>query len=1260
MIELRFIYKPTPHIYNYNFNQYFNNWSGNTMATSAAIYPSLDGSGSLVSIDYPVGWTFNGGYAQSVSGSTEPIWQDIGTFDEGPVYDFTGNTFIQTGFTYGVKFEVAGVPENTGYGITPWLYNNSGETVYTSGTYTQYIFLENTGNTILFEPQDGFGGGITGIRLLPQLDRYLPIDLYDEKDQFNLTFQIASSIADKGATYSKTITLPGTPNNNMVFNMILDENIWNDLSAMSNGVVFINKKIDAGIYQDSVELITGFFEITSVIKKDLGKIEYEGTFYSNSKNLAATLGDKLLIGNDDSNDDLDFSAYNHRFTWTNITRTWGVPGVTQTFSNYTGSTGVYYPLIDFANISSGNIVKLENFKPSLYVKEVWDKIFSDAGFRYTSSFLNSTLFKSLTVPQGNARKNWDLQFNNTKFKVGRSTNYMGKEYPTGNQVLPYFEPMRYDLDHSAATYATSLFDPNEQWFPSGTTQPPAFSWKINSSGAWELNAFVRYGIWFDAASNPYQVVDPGNILKVYIRIVRKRYGYSDFVIKQVENIHTIPAGTYSYTGSGTFIVDSGSTYISCMSYEEWLNMDDEIYVQMALDVRGFYTKGSKWLYFVKTDETGPTPITCFYNTPIQKNYYMWNSMVYPSDALPNDMKQIDFLKSVSNKFNLTFAESKDDPKCLIIEPFDDFYYTGYTQSAFVDWTYKVDISKDKTIERIPFLLDKDIQFKFKKDGNDVLLKKYSDAISTEFGDKTARNIYYAESTEKVEDQFSSTITGLLGTTNYYVPKIYSQQDEYNGWPTDSDYNNRFLYRKYLNSTNYTGHTFPQLLIERTTTGSGGGTGSTYEYYQLFAHPYAGFQDNPYSPTLDLNYGTAVYYGSPFNTSNTLAWNYWRKKIAFYTDINSRMITCTIRLNPADIAALDWRKKVKIEGQYYQLYKIQDWNPNQGCKVQLLQLSTLNDSIYYDPENYMVSGGIGPGGVGGGGVGGGGVNVDNGTGSGSGSVMRLNPNTNVLNLQPPVPNRDYPIQDTAISDFTLNALTGITIKETLNQYPQESNGLIIGEGNRSLSPSFIIHGNDNISESDMVSILSSKNNKVSNNYVSLIGADDNDVQMQNSILIGSNRNTITMPTNPEDSGSTAATGFTNVIINSHDNTISDSRITMIASSKCTINSGLTDSFLVLTTGVTISADKKVYIKNKDFDDMADQTWVGANYFNKANDITMASGKSITIPDDAYLYFGDPSTNGSFRIKFDKLGTGKLIFQSRKAGVWTDTTTVVDPS
>ena len=65
-------------------------------------------------------------------------------------------------------------------------------------------------------------------------------------------------------------------------------------------------------------------------------------------------------------------------------------------------------------------------------------------------------------------------------------------------------------------------------------------------------------------------------------------------------------------------------------------------------------------------------------------------------------------------------------------------------------------------------------------------------------------------------------------------------------------------------------------------------------------------------------------------------------MAEITDKDSKLMTCYMKLNSADIFNLDFSKLVYVDGSYWRLNKIVDWNVNEPdvCQVELLKVINL--------------------------------------------------------------------------------------------------------------------------------------------------------------------------------------------------------------------------------------------------------------------------------------------------------------------------------
>lgn len=193
-----------------------------------------------------------------------------------------------------------------------------------------------------------------------------------------------NNLDSKSTTFSKTIVLPGSANNNYLLGNIFEFNNANFSIDESPNVMYnfnASKSAVCRIEVDGLQIVKGVFRLLEIIR-DGENIEYECAVFGSLGGLVTALGNKRL-------ENLDFSAYNHNYTYANITASWNTA---------TGS-GYCYPLIDYGNQSTNKKdFQYKTFRPALFLKEYFDKMIAAAGYTYSSTFFNTAFFKRLIIP----------------------------------------------------------------------------------------------------------------------------------------------------------------------------------------------------------------------------------------------------------------------------------------------------------------------------------------------------------------------------------------------------------------------------------------------------------------------------------------------------------------------------------------------------------------------------------------------------------------------------------------------------------------------------------------------------------------------------------------------------------------------------------------------------------------------------------------------------------------------------------------------
>jgi hypothetical protein len=206
------------------------------------------------------------------------------------------------------------------------------------------------------------------------------IDMYDDVST-PLNFSIADiRFPDKrNSNYSKTIKIPGTKNNNLLFGNIFDVNV-------TDGSFNPNAKVKGILTIDDENQINGYIQMLSITINDDSKIEYEVTILGNVGNIFNALGTAELTA-------LDLSDYDHTYNYATQVASWT--------NDYTD--GYCYPLIDYGYDNDLTKVNVEHLFPSVFLRTYIDAIFQSVGYTYSSTFFDSDYFKKLIVP-ANASK----------------------------------------------------------------------------------------------------------------------------------------------------------------------------------------------------------------------------------------------------------------------------------------------------------------------------------------------------------------------------------------------------------------------------------------------------------------------------------------------------------------------------------------------------------------------------------------------------------------------------------------------------------------------------------------------------------------------------------------------------------------------------------------------------------------------------------------------------------------------------------------
>jgi hypothetical protein len=307
----------------------------------------------------------------------------------------------------------------------------------------------------------------------------------------------------------------------------------------------------------------------------------------------AKVGNKKL-------EELDFSAYDHTYNETNIAASWSA----------TPGSGYYYPHIDYGNYSSGkHDWEIKTFRPALFVKEYIDKIFTAAGYSYTSALFNTARFKSAIIPHNQKQL--------TTLVTGTS---LGLTINTNKNVL---------------------------YFGSGT--PKVLRWDIKTGAAFTANGttdkFTYNGLTAVTISLSFTLSG----------LYKSNSG--DITISLKKNGTIIDSKLFHSAGPSTQYWFWSATESISLVTNDYL----EFWVSDSVSpATGDYFDCATGTATAASSATITAPIS--YGDTVEMNY-----------TLPKNILQLDFLSSIVKLFNLYIFEDYDNEYILNIMPFVDFY-----------------------------------------------------------------------------------------------------------------------------------------------------------------------------------------------------------------------------------------------------------------------------------------------------------------------------------------------------------------------------------------------------------------------------------------------------------------------------------------------------------------------------------------------------------------------------------------------------------
>ena len=569
--------------------------------------------------------------------------------------------------------------------------------------------------------------------------------------------------------FTRTITLPGSQKNNNFFEFVYDISVEDPYTFATN------QKVPCYLDFDGIYLSNGYIQLNKVnIYQNKFIDSYEVTIYGGLASFGRDLKTYFL------SDLTSLEQFNHTASLSNITSSW-------TGELFSGS--IVYPMIDYGqrlrytstDPNSGidsitGAMCVQDFKPAIRVKEVWDAIFTEFGYTYTSDFFNEAWWddvymvcnKTLRYPifdsASNGTSSVDLEtYGNFTFGPVSGSSAISQSMPPGG------------------TYPLNWYNITRN--PSGILSSSLeFSLDMNSNIRGEIN------LNFEIAPSGSYIIPNGFGVPQFNLIIEAYIAsaWTEIAATPLTNINNRMAQVNAYNSGSTkterfdLVQEWNQTYVA--PYLNGLPKDTQLRFALQVD----------------TLEFGIDNFTVRMNPSEPKSYLSVNKINQAGDGLIMDIPSnmpigssgqnsgqtngvllIDFITAIQKKFNLVIYPNKEKLWDFIVEPFNTWYKTG----NIVDFNRYINLN-DK-IEATPAnnLAVNKLNFGDTLD-TDYISQQFAKAANREYGKSYYVDFenYFSQGEYTVKSSFASSPliyldgTGLSGSqtsTNINCPTCNS-------------------------------------------------------------------------------------------------------------------------------------------------------------------------------------------------------------------------------------------------------------------------------------------------------------------------------------------------------------------------------------------------------------------------------------------------------------------------------------------------------
>lgn len=519
--------------------------------------------------------------------------------------------------------------------------------------------------------------------------------------------------------FTRQITIPGTKVNNEFFQHVYD------IAVESPYLFSTNVKVPAYFDFDGIYISEGYLQLNQVNVYANKYIEsYEISIYGGLSSFGRDINRFYLTDLTSS-----LAQYNHTASYQNISASWGG-------NLFNGD--IVYPLAEYGqkiqytpqeplfgiDSPSGSLC-VQDFKPAIRIKKVWDAIFEQFGYTYSSSFWQQPFLENVYM----------LCNNNLRY--------------------PIFD------DINLETYGLFRISP------------------ISGSGTdFLLTAGNNRKIeWYNVTSNPGGNLSPN--LEYSIDFPTQ--------IRGLLNLNFEVSSSAVGNGIPQFFMEiknTANTFSSSIELVNYNNFMDDVQIYNSTQTRtekfelltewssGLLPSGS-YEFYIRYQNQGGSNFNVILNPDSSVTSYLQVTKVNQGGDgkvmnIANNMpfgttgiKLIDFITSLQKKYNLVIYPNQTKSREFIVETFNNWYTKGEVRD------FNRYINLNEKIAAIPAnnLAVNELNFGDTLDG-DYLSQQFSKAENREYGKSyyVDTENFFSQGNFEVKTKFASTPLGYLANT----------------------------------------------------------------------------------------------------------------------------------------------------------------------------------------------------------------------------------------------------------------------------------------------------------------------------------------------------------------------------------------------------------------------------------------------------------------------------------------------------------------